>query len=152
MVVDGIEDSDADFLAAVRRVVGDNTPVIVTTDLHSNHSAARLEATWRVVPSEAWDRATRDVGGRERPLRDLPARRWQELEVHAIDLGAGSTYEDWPDEFVGEWLPRLRSTVRARLPPGAPGPALDGLSERVELAWLYGRLTVARLPALAPWN
>src|SRR5579872_3511113 len=32
MVVEGIEDADADFLAAVREAVGDQTPVMVTTD------------------------------------------------------------------------------------------------------------------------
>jgi maleylpyruvate isomerase len=115
-------------------------------------SAARLEAAWRRVPDDAWDGTTRDVGGRERPLRDLPARRWQELEVHVVDLGLGVTYEDWPDDFVAVWLPRLRAGLPSRLPQGTRAPSLDGLSEREELAWLYGRLTVARLPALAPWS
>jgi len=111
-------------------------------DVHE--SAARLD--------DAWERTTRDVGGRERPLRDLPARRWQELEVHTVDLGAGVTYDDWPDDFVRTWLPRLRPTMPERLPPGTGVPALADLSEREELAWLYGRLTVARLPPLAPWG
>jgi maleylpyruvate isomerase len=37
-------------------------------------SAERMQAAWRQVPGGAWDVISRDVSGRERPLRTLPAR------------------------------------------------------------------------------
>jgi maleylpyruvate isomerase len=115
-------------------------------------SGRRLEETWRSVPDEAWNVATRDVGGRERALRELPGRRWQELEVHVVDLGLGVTHEAWPGDFVSVWLPRLRGGFGARLPAGARAPSPGTLTERDELAWLYGRLAREGLPVLAPWS
>lgn len=115
-------------------------------------SAEAMQAAWETVPPEGWDRTTRDVGGRERPLRELPRRRWQELEVHVVDLGIGVSHHQWSDEFVAGWLPRLRAGVADRLPPGAVGPEPGVLDPRDELAWLYGRLERPDLPPLVPWS
>ncbi len=112
-------------------------------------SARLLRAAWDGLPESAWARPTRDVAGRERPLSALPGRRWQELEVHAVDLGLGVSHRDWPEDFVDTWLPRLRSTLDHRLPKGAAPPVLP--DRRDELAWLYGRLDDPSLPVLAPW-
>jgi maleylpyruvate isomerase len=109
-------------------------------------SAERMETAWRAAPSSAWTNVTRDVGGRERPLHELVFRRWQEVEVHLVDLGIGVTYRDWPDDFVVEWLPRLRRFFPDR--PETPA----GLDERDELAWLYGRLQRDDLPVLPSWG
>lgn len=114
-------------------------------------SAQAMEAAWRAVPESAWANRTRDVGGRERPLSGLPSRRWQELEVHVVDLDVGVTHGDWPDEFVAVWLPLLRLTLRDRLAEGSRAPQPDVLDARDELAWLYGRLRRKDLPDLAPW-
>ncbi len=119
----------------------------VVADVDS--SAKLLRATWEGLPPSAWARPTRDVAGRERPLSALPGRRWQELEVHAIDLGLGVGHQDWPEDFVATWLPRLRSTLGERLPAGAATPTLS--DPRDELAWLYGRLDDPALPDLEPW-
>jgi maleylpyruvate isomerase len=108
-------------------------------------SAQRMEEAWRAAPDFAWANVTRDVGGRERPLSELVARRWQELEVHLVDLDIGITYRDWPDDFVASWLPRLRASFADR----PPTPPLD---ERDELAWLYGRLQRDDLPVLPAWG
>jgi len=43
MVVEGIDDGDGDFIASVRHAVGPNCPVIVTQDLHANHSQSRVD-------------------------------------------------------------------------------------------------------------
>ncbi len=115
-------------------------------------SAERMHAAWRQVPDGAWDVMSRDVSGRERPLRGLPARRWQELEVHVVDLDSGVTHRDWPADFVGVWLPALRATGERRLPAGAALPAPGMLDDRDELAWLYGRLHRRDLPELTPWG
>ncbi|HEY2813465.1 MAG TPA: maleylpyruvate isomerase family mycothiol-dependent enzyme [Acidimicrobiales bacterium] len=115
-------------------------------------SAERLMHAWASLPDDAWSFVSPDVGGQERPLRVLPSRRWQELEVHAVDLGIGITHRDWSEEFVEASLPRLRPTLDARLPKAATAPAPGVLDERDELAWLYGRLQRDDLPTLAPWG
>lgn len=115
-------------------------------------SAEAMEAAWQRVPEDAWMNVTRDVGGRARPLRELPSRRWQELEVHVVDLGVGITHRDWPEDFVTVWLPQLRRGAAARLPSAAMLPETGRLDERDELAWLYGRLQRADLPTLTPWG
>jgi maleylpyruvate isomerase len=109
-------------------------------------SADEMHAAWGAAPPAAWTNLTRDVGGRERPLSDLVMRRWQELEVHLVDLDIGITYRDWPDDFVAEWLPRLRTFFADR--PQTPA----GLDEHDELAWLYGRLQREDLPVLPSWG
>jgi maleylpyruvate isomerase len=115
-------------------------------------ASARCEHAWAAAPPDAWNVISRDASGRERPLHELPGRRWQEVEVHLVDLGIGITWRDWPDDFVATWLPRVRRSLPNRLPAGASGfeaPALDG---RDELAWLYGRLERPDLPVLTPWG
>ena len=109
-------------------------------------SAEEMHAAWHTAPESAWTNVTRDVGGRERPLADLVLRRWQELEVHLVDLGVGVTHRDWSDDFVDAWLPRLR----AYFPDRPETPA--SLDERDELAWLYGRLQRDDLPVLPSWG
>lgn len=49
MVVDGIDDADGDFIASVREVVGPQVPIVVTFDLHGNHSRRRVEAATAVI-------------------------------------------------------------------------------------------------------
>ncbi len=49
MVVEGIEDADGDFIAAVREAVGPKCPVIVTFDLHGNHTLQRCQAATAVI-------------------------------------------------------------------------------------------------------
>lgn len=117
-----------------------------------NTSALVLEETWRSVPDQVWGNITRDVGGRERPLRALPARRWQELEVHLVDLGVGPTFADWPEEFVMDRLPEIRASLNERLPKGAVLRADGALDAPEELAWIYGRLRRPGLPVLSGWG
>jgi maleylpyruvate isomerase len=126
------------------------TAIDIVDDVRS--SAERLGRTWAATRDHAWAMPTRDVGGRERTLAQLVSRRWQELEVHSIDLDVGITHRDWPDEFVATFLPRVRRTLATRLPEGAHAPAPDTIDVRDELAWLYGRFERDDLPVLAPWG
>lgn len=130
---------------------GSGRPAAVLID-DVRTSAAALAETWSRVHPDAWANVTRDVGGRERPLHALVGRRWQELEVHVVDLGVGVTHREWSDDFVGVWLPRLREGARGRLAAGVELPRPGVLDERDELAWLYGRLRRDDLPELAPWS
>jgi len=113
-------------------------------------TAATLDAIWRQTPEAAWSAVSRDVSGQERQLQELPARRWQEVEVHLVDLDIGVSYRDWSDEFVAAWLPRTRAQIGSKLGPDASLPHLE--DPRDELAWLYGRLRRDHLPALPPWG
>jgi maleylpyruvate isomerase len=118
-------------------------------------SAELLAATWEGLPPSAWAGLTRDVRGVERPLRALPSRRWQELEVHVVDLAAGVTHRSWSDDFIAEWLPQLRASLPSRLPSGQTPPEPPeqrALDDRDLLAWLYGRLQRPGLPTLAGWG
>jgi maleylpyruvate isomerase len=113
----------------------------------------RLIDAWDSLPMDAWDMMTRDVSGTERPLFTLPARRWQEVEVHLVDLGVGITPSDWSSAFVNLNLPRLRMSLARRLPAGSESPSPDRFQDgKEELAWLYGRIKRPDLPVLAPWG
>ncbi len=118
-------------------------------DLES--ASSRLLDIWSDVPAHAWSNVTRDGSGRERPLSELPGRRWLEVEVHLVDLDCGTTHRDWSDAFVAARLPEMRAGAASRLPAGAGLPDPGTLDERDELAWLYGRLTRDDLPVLGPW-
>jgi maleylpyruvate isomerase len=113
-------------------------------------SARAVDEAWRDLPSAAWIGRTRDANGRERPLFELPSRRWQEVEVHAVDIGVGVTHRNWPEQFVLEWLPRTRERMWDQLPSRAIELQFD--DPRDELAWLYGRLRRDDLPQLPPWG
>jgi maleylpyruvate isomerase len=115
-------------------------------------TSSRLERVWGELPGAVWANSVRDVSGAERPLRSMPSRRWQEVEVHMVDLRAGFSYTDWPEEFVSDRLDALRTTLSDRLPAGARPPEPGQLEEREELAWLYGRLRLPGLPDLASWG
>jgi microcystin degradation protein MlrC len=43
MVVEGIDDGDGDFVAAVRAAIGNDRPIAVTYDLHGNHTPERMK-------------------------------------------------------------------------------------------------------------
>lgn len=116
-------------------------------------SGDELAEVWERLSRSAWAMTTHDVGGRSRPLRSLPGRRWQELEVHLVDVQLGVTYRDWSDDFVAAWLPHLRTSLASRLPTGARPPGSDDFGDtRDELAWLYGRLRRDDLPTLVGWG
>jgi maleylpyruvate isomerase len=104
------------------------------------------------MPDDAWPRISRDVGGVERAARDLPSRRWQEVEVHHVDLELGYTHADWPDAFVAARLPHMAAKLSARLAPGTPVPSLDLIPGRDALAWLFDRIDLPGMPALAEWG
>jgi maleylpyruvate isomerase len=104
------------------------------------------------MPDDAWPRVSRDVGGVERRASDLPLRRWQEVEVHRVDLGLGYGHRDWPEAFVARRLPSMLDQLAGRLPPGVTPPRVDGIPDHDLLAWLYDRLDLAGMPKLGAWG
>jgi maleylpyruvate isomerase len=107
-----------------------------------------LEQTWAHSP---WVGFSREVGGRELPVRDLPFLRWREVEVHRVDLGLGYEPSDWPPEYVRLDLRELEMRYNARRPMGLTGlpPAALAAPPHERLAWLLGR---TQLPGLDPAN
>ncbi len=71
-------------------------------------SSARMLEAWAGVPDRAWSGVTRDASGLERPLAQLPGRRWFEVEVHLVDLGHRAD------------PPRLVRRLRGRPSPADP--------------------------------
>lgn len=98
---------------------------------------ARLEATFVLLPDDAWGRLGRDISGAELPVSGLPFARWREVEIHHVDLGLGYGAADWPTDLVDRLLPFVLPT----LPDRADGAALA--------AWAIGR---GPAPELGPWR
>jgi microcystin degradation protein MlrC len=65
MVVDGIDDGDGDFIAAVRRVAGPECPIIVTQDLHGNHSQLRVDQADAIIGFDTYPHVDMAERGRE---------------------------------------------------------------------------------------
>jgi len=72
MVVDGIDDGDGDFMAAVREAVGPDRPIIVTQDLHGNHTQLRIDAADAIVGFDTFPHV--DMAERGREAADLIVR------------------------------------------------------------------------------
>jgi microcystin degradation protein MlrC len=65
MVVDGVDDADGEMIASVRKVLGPNRPLFVTTDLHSNHSPKRVELADAVVGYDTYPHVDMAARGAE---------------------------------------------------------------------------------------
>ena len=65
MVVEGIDDADGDFIEAVREAVGPDCPIVVTFDLHGNHSARRVAAATAIVGFDTYPHVDMAERGRE---------------------------------------------------------------------------------------
>ncbi|HEY3831740.1 MAG TPA: maleylpyruvate isomerase N-terminal domain-containing protein [Acidimicrobiia bacterium] len=114
-------------------------------------SSVRLDAAWWTVKGDEWLGQSRDAGGKIRRVRDLPARRLQEVEVHILDLDLGYDQREWSDLFLALFLEPMRTQVPYRVPDGQPVPAPEAfadVSPRDELAWLYCRRQLAGFPDL----
>lgn len=100
-------------------------------------SIAAVDEVMAECSEVVWDRPVRSVDGPEHPARSLVGLRWQEVEIHHVDLDLGYELGDWPAEFVD-----LMFT-----------PTVAGLIERANpndlVGWLIGRGTA---PTLSPWD
>ncbi|MBA2414672.1 MAG: maleylpyruvate isomerase family mycothiol-dependent enzyme [Geodermatophilaceae bacterium] len=110
-------------------------------------TSSRLREGLRALAEPDWERHIRHVrGGGLLGIEDVVWMRWQEVEIHQVDLDRGYGPADWPAEFVELNLPRqLR-----RLPERAPDVSPPKLAAHDVLAWLYGRGRPG-LPDLPPW-
>jgi microcystin degradation protein MlrC len=65
MVVEGIEDGDGDFVAAVRTAIDPDRPIVVTYDLHGNHTLLRMTAANASVGYDTYPHVDMAERGRE---------------------------------------------------------------------------------------
>ena len=63
-------------------------------------SIDRLVASVEAMTEQAWQGVCRERGS-QRPVAELPWRRWREVTLHQLDLDLpGFGVDDWPPEFV----------------------------------------------------
>jgi maleylpyruvate isomerase len=105
----------------------------------------RLEQTWST--QSRWDGRSREMGGNEIAVLELPFARWREVEVHRADLGLGYEPRDWPSEYVRRDLRLMEMRWNARRPMGITGlpPAALAAPPHERLAWLLGRTAIGDL-------
>lgn len=111
-------------------------------------SAARLEATWRMTPDDAWSGHGVSIAG-TMIMSDLPFIRWREVAVHHADLDIGYSWSDWDAQYVRLELARLTMLWASRKPMGLtdlPPQALAAPPHR-RVAWLLGRAEIEGLAA-----
>jgi maleylpyruvate isomerase len=81
----------------------------------SDHAAIHLTVEWRDLPEEAWDHEVRTAQGRIVPVSETVWMRTREVWIHAVDLGNGGRFEDFPPELLDALLADvLRSWDRRR--------------------------------------
>ena len=146
------------------------TAAAVADDLLSANM--RLETAWSSVPDDQWTTEVRLSKG-PALLRDVPFRRWREVEVHHVDAGLGYRAADWPAEYLAAEMDLQAAALGERLPPGrairllatdtgeawTAGAILDGFKPTaVEapaaklLAWLFGRADISGAPEIGAWQ
>ena len=64
------------------------------------HSEVHLNVEWRDLTDEQWDHEVRTAQGRTVPARETAWMRAREVWVHAVDLGNGGSFLDFPPELV----------------------------------------------------
>jgi microcystin degradation protein MlrC len=65
MVVEGIDDGDGDAIEAVRQVLGPKRPIVVTQDLHGNHTRRRVAAADAIIGFDTYPHVDMAERGRE---------------------------------------------------------------------------------------
>ena len=81
MVIAGIEDGDGDVVAAVREVIGKERPIVVTYDLHGNHTPRRMQLANASVGYDTYPHV--DMAARGRDAGRIIARAVRG-EVHPV--------------------------------------------------------------------
>ncbi|WP_291048979.1 maleylpyruvate isomerase family mycothiol-dependent enzyme [Herbiconiux sp.] len=70
----------------------------------SDHAAIHLTVEWRDLPAEAWSNEVRTGQGRIVPVSETVWMRTREVWIHAVDLGNGARFEDFPPELLDALL------------------------------------------------
>ncbi|HTT53359.1 MAG TPA: maleylpyruvate isomerase family mycothiol-dependent enzyme [Streptosporangiaceae bacterium] len=135
-------------------------------------TAAELAAGLDRLPLSRWAAEVVTAQGRSVPASEIPWMRAREAAVHAVDLAAGTDFEDLPDDLCAALVTdvvrlrsrrgqdqalRLRSGDRSWLVAGTGQPARIDAPPGALARWLTGRgsagltVTGGKLPLLSPW-
>jgi maleylpyruvate isomerase len=96
-------------------------------------SAAQLTKDLDELSLPAWDRRVVTAQGRPVPAAEIPWMRSREVFVHAVDLGAGVAFDDFPADFNAALV---HDIVAKRLNTGEAATLA---------AWLSGRGSATEL-------
>jgi len=108
-------------------------------------SAQALAADLDGLPAAAWNAKVITAQGLTRSASEIPWMRDREVYIHAVDLGAGTTFADLPDGF----LSALLDDVTARRSVKGGGPALAVAATDTGDTWEVAG-TGAPVPVSAP--
>jgi maleylpyruvate isomerase len=118
----------------------------------SDHAAVHLTVEWRDLPEAAWGHVVRTAQGRSVPVSETVWMRAREVWIHAVDLGNGGSFDDFPAEFVDDLLfDILAAWDRRRGTEAIPGFVLDPVDRATDFTSRPGseptvlRGTAARL-------
>jgi maleylpyruvate isomerase len=138
-----------------------------------HHSEAHLNVEWHNLSDAGWDALVRTAQGRIVPARETAWMRTREVWVHAVDLGNGGSFYDFPPDVLDElsadvlrmWRRRDEQVDLTLVPTdrgepvtvgAATGPTVAGATADL-VRWLTGRgerrLTsdTKELPELPRW-
>jgi microcystin degradation protein MlrC len=89
MVVDGIDDGDGDVIEAFREYLGPDRPIVVTQDLHGNHTRARVAAADALVGFDTFphvDMAERGVEAAGIIAQTVRGEIQPKMAIHQVPL------------------------------------------------------------------
>ncbi len=86
---------------------------VALRNLH-HHAAVALNVEWRDLPTEAWATPVRTIQGREVPVAETVWMRTREVWLHAVDLGNGGSFTDFPPELLDGLLGDVETIWRRR--------------------------------------
>ncbi|WP_280468421.1 maleylpyruvate isomerase family mycothiol-dependent enzyme [Nocardia cyriacigeorgica] len=127
-------------------------------------SAERFAGLARTLSPEQWQAEVRTRQGRPIPATEVVWMRWQEVEIHHVDLDAGYTHTDWPADFIARLLPEAATALSATatepfeiitpdltttIGEGTPTHTITAPTADT-LVWLLGRTTPDTLPRPLP--
>ncbi len=161
MVVEGIDDGDGDVVAAVRDYLGPDRPIVVTYDLHGNHTRERMKLATASIGYDTYPHA--DMGDRGREAGKLLARAIRGevrpvTALHQIPMFWSAQRQVTAHPPMDEVLRRLHEIERrpgilsASVATGFPWADVPQLGASVFVV-ADGDLTMAQLAAteLADW-
>ncbi len=91
-----------------------------------DHTVARLDAKWRDLPSAAWSAQVRTAQGRLVPASEAVWMRTREVWIHAVDLGNGGRFGDFPPVVLQSLLADIVDAWRRNERGGGLVLAVEG--------------------------